>query len=271
MARPKGVRPGNRTIQVFPDLKGKTVVVTGANRGIGKAVCEAFMHNGARVVCLYRRTKPVFSAEKRAGATPEFLKADVNDIETIAAWTREFTKAGNKLDVLVNNAGLYIRKPMLECSEQDWAETIDTNLKSMFFISQDFASHLKKGKRGGVIINAASFTATMGSAGYALYSITKAAIAQMTRCMAAEWAPHNIRVNAFSPGITTTRMTEPMLKHNEAAVLAPISMNRVGTLEEVSNGVLFLASGAASYITGQNLNINGGKFTVQNPHAPWES
>ena len=256
--------------QIYLDLKGKTVVVTGANRGIGKAVCQAFMRNGSQVVCVYRKTRPDFSAGACGGPAPLFLQADVRDVETISRWAQEYTEAGNRLDILINNAGVYIPKPLLDCDDRDWCETIHTNLKSMLFISQTFARQMKADKGGGVIINAASFTATMGSAGYALYSISKVAIVEMTRCMAAEWAPYHIRVNAFSPGIARTRMTEPMLKENEAAVLAPIAMNRVGTVEEVSNVVLFLASQVSSYITGQNLNINGGKFIVQNPHAPWE-
>lgn len=255
---------------VYPDLDGKTVVITGSNRGIGKNLAETFIRNNCQLVCMYRRTAPVFGENIGGNFDPIMLKADVNDIETIAAWVNKFTNDGNELDVLINNAGLYIKKALIDIGVNDWHETMDTNLKSTFFISQMFSKHMKKKGRGGVIINASSFTATIPSANYGLYSISKAAIAHLTRCMAAEWAPYNIRVNAFSPGIVKTRMTSPALNQNECEVLKAISMRRTGTLQEISNVVLFLASEASSYITGQNINVNGGKFAVQNPHSAWE-
>ncbi len=256
---------------VYHDLEDKTVFITGANRGIGKHLCEAFLRNNCRVICVYRKTKPVFSLGKVTKHEPILLKADINDIEKIASFVDAFTSSGNSCNIIINNAGLYNNIPLMECTQQDWCETIDTNLKSMFFLSQLFARQMKKNRKGGVIINAASFTTTMPSVGYGLYSISKGAIFQMTKCIAAEWAPYNIRANTFSPGIVKTRMTAQAIENHRDEVLGAICMNRTGTFEEINNGVLFLASDASSYITGQNLNINGGKFIVQNPHAAWNN
>lgn len=253
----------------YPDLVGRTVVITGANRGIGKHLAESFLRNDCQVICIYRRSKPKLSARVCRSHKPVLLKADVLDLKTISVWADEWNASGKTLDVLVNNAGLFIPKPLLTCDRHDWDETINTNLRASFFLAQLFARHMKKTKTRGVIINAASFAATMASVNYGIYAISKAAIVQMTKCMAAEWAPYGIRVNAFSPGIVKTKMTAHMLKQNEPKVLAAISMNRIGSLAEVSNGVLFLASDASSYIIGQNLNINGGKFIVQDPATPW--
>ena len=259
-----------KRITKYVDLNGKTVVITGANRGIGKHLAESFLRNGCTVVCVCRRTKPKLALRACRQGKCVILKANVNDLPTLSTWAKEWTSSGKTLDVLINNAGLYTSKPLINCDADDWELTVSTNLKASFFLGQLFARHMKKNKKGGVIINAGSFTSTLGSVNYGLYSITKMAIVQMTRCMAAEWAPYKIRVNAFSPGIVKTRMTAPAIEANKERVLGAISMNRTGKLEEVSNGVLFLASEASSYITGQNLNINGGKFIVQDPDTAWK-
>lgn len=251
----------------YPDLKGKTVFVTGSNRGIGKAIAEEFIKNDCQVIAAYRKDKPNFDlVDGDMGIT--FLELDINDTEKISNWLLEFEEKGGKVDVLVNNAGILLTNPLLEVTEKEWDMLIDTNLKATFFLSQLFAKHMKENKRG-VIINAGSFAAKMPSASAGAYAASKAALLNLTKSMAAEWAQYNIRVNSFSPGVIETELTKPAREKNEEKMLGQISLNRFGKTEEVAKAVSFLASGSASYISGIDLDISGGKLIIQNPSDAW--
>ncbi len=139
------------------------VVITGANRGIGKHVAESFLRNKCTVVCVYRRTKPKLSPSACRQGKCVYLKADVNDLPALSVWAKEWTSAGKTLDVLINNAGLYIPKPLINCDADDWEQMVGTNLKAGFFLGQLFARNMKRNKKGGVIISEGSFTATLGT------------------------------------------------------------------------------------------------------------
>lgn len=245
---------------IYPDLRGKTVFITGSNRGIGSGLTDAFIENGCRVILLYRSEPPALSTIDGNGHEAILLQGDITDIEAISKWLNEF---GEKIDVLVNNAGVNLYKPLIDIDEADWDRIIDTNLKATFFMSQLFAKHMRK-HSGGTIINAHSFAVKLPSATTGIYAASKAGLAMLTRIMAAEWAPHGIRVNAYSPGVVETEMTAPAIAKNPEKMLEAISLNRFGTTQDVANAVLFLSSDASSYITGVDLEITGGKFLLQN-------
>lgn len=250
-------------MMIYPDLANKTVVVTGANRGIGKSIAEHFIKNKCKVVLICRKQAPKIDVKSDL-TKPIFVKADINDIIKISKWLEDFEKKRQHVDILVNNAGIFMEKALLDVQESDWDLIMNTNIKSTFFLSQLFAKHMID-DGGGVIINAASFAVKIPSTFSGIYSASKAAIVNLTKCMAAEWAPYNIRVNAFSPGVIETQMTKPARNKNRERMLDQISLNRFGKPDEVAKVVLFLASDSASYITGTNLDISGGKLIVQNP------
>lgn len=252
----------------YPDLKNKTVVITGASGGIGRGLCRAFLACHSRVILVYRNEKPDFSISRKQQKRIVFLQADITELDTVSFWLKDFYKQGVQVDILINNAGVNLSRPLIECDERDWEFIINTNLKATFFFSQLFARYMKK-KSSGVIINATSFASNIPSAFGGLYAASKAALRILTKCMAAEWAPYGIRVNAFSPGVIPTKMTKPAIMQRKEQLVNAISMRRFGNIKEVANAVLFLASCASSYITGIDLEISGGKFLIQDPVTPW--
>ena len=253
-------------MSAFEDLAGKRVVVTGASQGIGMGLAQAFHREGCHVVAIARG--PIDWANGWAGDRLETVRADVRDLSTLRAWLADATRDGTGIDVLVNNAGHLSASPLLECSPEEFDEMFGVNTRATFFLSQLFAEHMRT-RGGGVILNIASYAATLASIPYGVYAASKAAIVSLTRSMAAEWAPLGIRVNALSPGVIPTRMTEPALSRHEARMLESISLHRVGTVNEVADTALFLASDRSSYLTGVNLDVSGGKLLVQNPNAAW--
>lgn len=252
----------------YPDLVGQTVVITGTNRGIGETLVKAFLSCQCRVVAVYRQDKPCISLPDIAEDRLILLQADIGDRATIGAWLKEFESSGNRVNILVNNAGVLKNTPLLECDENDWNYIMDVNLKHTFFLSQLFAKHMKN-NGGGVIINASSFAAKIAAGNCGIYAASKSALQMLTKCMAAEWAPYGIRVNGFMPGMIPTRMSAPAIDRKRDQLINDISLHRFGTTEEIANAVLFLASNAASYITGIDLEVSGGKFLIQDPESPW--
>jgi len=254
---------------IYPDLEGKTVLVTGAGKGIGKSIAEGFMFNQCKVIALYRNTVPLFNESiLRNSIEPLCLHANIQNIEKIKSWLKDYELSGKSVDILVNNAAIYENQKLAETSEEAWDNIMNINLKATFFLSQLIANHMRK-KHGGIIINAASFAATLASLNFGVYAASKAALISLTKTMAAEFAPHGIRVNAFSPGVIKTDMTKVTIGKNPSLRLKSISLNRFGNVADVSKAVMFLASEQSSYITGSCLDISGGKFIVQNPSSAW--
>ena len=252
----------------YSDLKGKTVMVTGAGQGIGKAIAQTFASQGCRLIPVFRSKEP----EIEVGSdTPEPIpvKCDVRDIGQFEKRLREFEARGLGVDVLVNNAGVIRHGMLLDLTEEDWNHHFDTNLKAVLFLSQLLAKHMKE-RNGGAIVNISSFNTHIASIAESLYAVTKCGLTMLTRCMAAEWAPHGIRVNAVSPGMIPTPMSREEIEQAPERLLSYISMNRFGRPEDIANAAVFLASDAAAYITGHNMDVNGGKALVQNPTAAWE-
>jgi len=250
---------------MYPDLKDKVVIITGARRGMGKSHALAFAKEGSKVVVsdisLEDCQKVVKEIEEIKGETMA-VKCDVSKKEEVQEMIEKTIKKWGKIDILINNAGIADFKNFLELKEEDWDRTIDINLKGYFLVAQAVAKEMVK-RKSGVIINIASIA--MGQVGIGFPSLThycasKGGIVGMTEAMAIELAPFNIRVNVISPGAIETPMVDPLKadKKTIESLLARIPMKRIGKPEEVSNLVLFLASESSSYMTGANVVIDGG-------------
>lgn len=251
---------------MYPDLKGKTVVVTGASAGLGKRIAQRFLEAGSRVVLVGRSVITWLTDTDRDNC--EYIQCDIRDTAPVEHWLNEWEKEGGTVHVLVNNAGVIEEGALLGYSQEAWESTFDVNLRATFRMCQLFANHMRD-KQGCSIVNAASYAATLPAANSGVYAASKAALVSLTRTMAAEWAPYGIRVNAYSPGVVRTPMTEPKLKEHESTMLEAISLNRLGTADEIANVVLFLSSSVSAYITGTNIDASGGKLIIQNPRAAW--
>ncbi len=249
-----------RPLQV--DLNGQTAIVTGASRGIGRAIALALAGAGARVACVARsadKLAETAEAIRAAGGTADVYACDVTDSASVQQVVNAVTEKWERLHILVNNAGVTRDTLIPRMSDEDWDTVINTNLRGTFLFTRAATRPMMQG-RYGRIINIASVTGLMGNPGQANYSASKAGIIGMTRTVAKELASRKITVNAVAPGFIETEMTAGHGTVVLDEVIKRIPVKRVGQAEEIAYGVLFLASGAASYITGQVLVIDGGLF-----------
>lgn len=251
-------------IMVLPsfELKGKTAVVTGAGRGIGRALAIGLAEAGADVAVL-ARTK---SELEKTAATIEELgqKAYVHTTDLTSQSEVEKAVEGiigevGSLDILINNAGMNIRTPALEVTDEEWHKIVETNLHSAFRMSQAVAKQMKKGN-GGKIINISSVAGHVALRTGVVYATTKAGLIQMTKTLALEWASYGIQVNAIGPWYFKTPLTEKLLADEDYLqdILRQTPMKRVGELTDLVGPTVFLASDASSYMTGQTLFVDGG-------------
>jgi len=254
---------------MYEDLKGKVAIITGARRGMGKADALAFAKNGAKVVVSdisQEECELVVDEIKKNGGEGLAVKCDVtNEKETEEMVKKTVDKFG-KVDILVNNAGICEFKPFLELTEEEWDKTLDINLKGYFLCAQAVAKEMVK-QKSGVIINIASVVMGqmgIGMAGLAHYSASKGGIAALTKTLALEFAPYNIRVNAIAPGAIDTPMAASTKADPKVleATLAMIPLHRMGKPEEIANTALFLSSNASSYITGSIVVVDGGWLSM---------
>lgn len=254
-------------------LKDKRVVITGSSRGIGYAIAQAFLEEGARVLLNGVDQGRLAQAEAELQTADKRVSAFATDIASVDGTQRLFAEVDRLwggLDVCVNNAAIHEATDFTLLDEQLWDQTVNMNLKSVYLCAQAAFERMSKQKEGGVILNASSFAALIPAYPYGFYSTTKAAIINMTRGMAAEFAPWNIRVNAYVPGFIATAMNAETIAKNGALAMSQIALNRAGTVEEVAAPVVFLASAKAGYISGAALEISGGKFSVQHPKGNWD-
>lgn len=242
---------------------GRVAVVTGAGRGMGRAVARRLGREGARVVVAeFNADHGVEVAEeiRAGGGAATAVTADVSRTEDVTRLFAETVEAYGTVDILVNNAGIGVAKTILDYTEADWDRQMGVNVKGVFFCSQA-AARLMIPRRHGKIVNFASTSAFVSSSQPEVaYDTSKGAVRQMTVSMAAELAPHGINVNAVAPGTTETEMTKSSLSTEEGRAwqLARIPMGRVGQPDDIAAVVLFLCSDEASYITGHTLVADGG-------------
>ena len=240
-----------------PRLLGEAAAVTGATRGIGRAIALAFAREGADVLVNGRDAAlgaRVVDEVRAIGRRAAWCRADLGRVDEARRVATSTVDAFGRLDVLVNNAGLWERRPALEMREPDWDRILDVNLKGAFFCAQAAARAMLG--RGGAIVNVASDAAWSGGLNpCAHYAASKAGMASFTRSLAKELAPHRIRVNALAPGMIVSDMGSDA---GTALSGLAIPLGRYGTPEEVASACVFLASDEASYVTGAVLNLSGG-------------
>jgi len=242
------------------DFSSKVVVVTGGSRGIGRACAVAFAKAGATVVLTYAGNDVAAEeAVRLAGAKATSVKFDVADTASCARAIDDVLAKHGRLDVLVNNAGVAMDGLSMRVRDEDWDRQLDTNLKGAFALARAAARPMMK-QRSGAIINLVSVVGEMGNAGQAAYAASKAGLIGLTKALARELGSRNIRVNAVSPGFIDTDMTSKISADMRKRLLESIPLGRLGTADEVAQSVLFLASDAAAYTTGEVLKVNGGMY-----------
>jgi len=243
-------------------LKGRTALVTGAAQGIGKAVALALAKAGADVaisdINLEKATET--AAEVAAlGVRSVAIEGNVADSASAQAMVDKAVSEFGKLDILVNNAGITRDNLIMRMKEEDWDLVLDINLKGSFNCAKAALKHMSKA-RTGRIINIASIVGAMGNAGQANYVASKAGLIGLTKTIAREYSSRNITANAVAPGFIDTAMTQALSEKVREDLMKQIPLGRLGTADDIANAVKFLASDAASYITGQVVHVNGGMY-----------
>ena len=245
------------------DLTGRVAVVTGASRGIGRAIAEALAGSGASVCVNYRsnmaEAEGALAAIEKAGGRGFLHQADVTNPAQVNGMVDAVVARYGKLDVLVNNAGVTRDRLLLEMEDRDWEEVLNTNLDGVYYCCRAAASFMLR-QRWGRIINVSSVTAVRGAKGQANYAASKGGVNALTRALAVELAPKNITVNAIAPGLIETDMSRPVLEAAAGFIRDRIPMRRVGYPGDVAPLAVFLASDHATYITGQTIGIDGGLY-----------
>ncbi|MGD2053576.1 MAG: 3-oxoacyl-ACP reductase FabG [Gammaproteobacteria bacterium] len=241
-------------------LEGEIALVTGASRGIGKAIANRLAADGATVI-------GTATSDKGAEAITAYLQAsggkgmclNVTDSESVAAVIKQITDEFGPVSILVNNAGITKDNLLMMMKEEQWDDVINTNLTSVYRLSKAVLRSMMKARKGR-IINIASVVGSTGNPGQTNYSATKAGILGFTRSLAREIGSRNITVNAVAPGFIDTDMTRELAEEQREALVSQIPLSRLGDPEDIANAVAYLAGPEASYITGETLHVNGGMY-----------
>ncbi|MEE2761289.1 MAG: 3-oxoacyl-[acyl-carrier-protein] reductase [Pseudomonadota bacterium] len=239
------------------DLSGKRALVTGASGGIGGAIARQLCDQGAQVTLSGTRTDALVALADELGDGAHVAPADLADANASAALAEAAEAAMGGVDILVNNAGLTRDNLTLRMKDEEWQTVLDVNLGAAFRLSRACLRGMMK-QRWGRIISITSVVGVIGNAGQANYAASKAGMIGMSKSLAVEFASRGITVNCLAPGFIITVMTEALKDEQRETLLASVPSGRLGTVEDVSAGVVYLASDEAAYVTGQTLHINGG-------------
>lgn len=242
-------------------LDDKVAIVTGASRGIGRAVALELAKAGAKVVINYAGNAAAAESVRdiivEGGGQAIVVQADVSDASSVDNLAKKTIEAFGHIDILVNNAGITRDSLLMRMKEADWDDVMNTNLKGIFNCTKAISKIMMK-QRSGRIVNMTSVVGLMGNAGQSNYAAAKAGVIGFTKSMAKELAPRGITVNAIAPGFIATDMTAILSDAVKTDLVQKIPLGRLGEPEDVAKAVLFLVSGSTNYITGQTLNVDGG-------------
>ncbi|RXJ74902.1 3-oxoacyl-ACP reductase [Veronia nyctiphanis] len=243
------------------NLDGKIALVTGASRGIGRAIAELFVERGATVIGTATSEGGAAAISDYLGDNGKGFALNVTSPESIESVLKSIKEEFGDIDVLVNNAGITRDNLLMRMKDDEWQDIMDTNLTSIFRMSKAVLRAMMK-KRKGRVINVGSVVGTMGNAGQANYAAAKAGVIGFTKSMAREVASRGITVNTVAPGFIATDMTDALNDDQRAATLAQVPAGRLGEPREIAATVAFLASDDAAYITGETLHVNGGMYMI---------
>lgn len=246
------------------DLDGQVAVVTGSGSGIGKELAIGLAEAGADLVITELPGREEFAREtvnmvESLGKKAISVTLDITDVNSIQLMVEKIKESFHKIDILVNNAGIIIRKPSFEVTEDDWDRVMDVNLRGTFFTSQAIGKVMRDGG-GGKIVNIASINGVVGFHERAAYCASKAGVVNLTRVLAIDWAEYGINVNAIGPNYLMTPLTEKIFANDEFRndVLYRTPMKKIGTPEDIIGAVIYLASSASDFVTGQTIMVDGG-------------
>ena len=243
------------------DLKGKKVLITGASGGIGQSIVESFAKAGAIVGLAARNEAKLQELTSTIKAKTYIFKIDLSDLSSLNGFIDEADEKMEGIDILVCNAGITKDSLSMRMKNEDFTSVIDVNLNSTFILNRDMCKKMMKRKYGR-IINMTSIVGVMGNPGQANYCASKAGMIGMTKSMAMEYASRGVTINCIAPGFIKTPMTDVLTDEQKNAMLSKIPSGKFGEPEDIANATIFLASDAASYITGQTLHINGGMLMI---------
>ena len=241
------------------NLEGKIALVTGASRGIGRAIAELLVERGATVIGTATSEGGAAAISEYLGENGKGLALNVTDVESIEATLKTINDEFGAIDILVNNAGITRDNLLMRMKDDEWQSIIDTNLTSIFTLSKAVLRGMMK-KRFGRIVNIGSVVGSAGNAGQANYAAAKAGVIGFSKSMAREVASRGITINVVAPGFIDTDMTKALSDDQREAIFKDIPANRLGEPDEIAATVAFLVSSGAAYITGETIHVNGGMY-----------